>query len=70
MVLKKESSFQHLLIVLSKYLPHINLVRLFRRMKNKKTISYSIDKNLFFKSSLIRINLDYKFYTLNTLKTS
>ena len=68
-VLKKESSFQHLLIVLSKYLPHINLVRLFRRMKNKKTISYSIDKNLFFKSSLIRINLDYKFYTLNTLKT-
>lgn len=68
--LKKGSSFQRLLVVLAKYLPHINLVRLFRRTKNKKTVNYSIDKNLFFKSTLIRINLDYKFYTLNTLKTS
>lgn len=57
-----------LLIILSKYLPHINLVRLFRRTRNKKTLHYNIDKNSFFKSPLLRINLDYKFYGLNTLK--
>lgn len=54
--------------ILSRYLPHINLVRLFRRTKNKKTLTYNIDKKSFFQSSIIKINLDDKFYTLNTLK--
>ena len=66
---KKHPSFPRLLIILSKYLPHINLVRLFRRTRNKKTLHYSVNKILFFKNPLIRINLDYKFNNLNTLKT-
>jgi hypothetical protein len=64
----KKKPLVKLLAILGKYLPHINLVRLFRRTKNKKTLSYKIDKSLFFKSTLIRINLDYKFYTINTFK--
>ena len=66
---KKHFSFPRLLVILSKYLPHMNLVRLFRRTRNKKTLHYSVDKTLFFKNPLIRINLDYKFNNLNTLKT-
>jgi len=68
-LIKKHFSFPRLLIILSKYLPHINLVRLFRRTGNKKTLHYNVDKILFFKNPLIRINLDYKFNNLNTLKT-
>ncbi len=66
--LLKTTSLLHIVSILSKYLPHINLVRLFRRTRNKKTLNYNIDKNSFFKSTLLRINLDYKFYSLNTLK--
>jgi hypothetical protein len=68
--LSRKTPLTKLFSILSKYLPHINLVRLFRRTKNKKTLSYNVDKTLFFKSTLIRINLDYRFYTLNTLKSS
>jgi hypothetical protein len=66
--LTKKTSKTIIKSILSRYLPHINLVRLFRRTKNKKTLTYNIDKKSFFQSSLIKINLDDKFYTLNTLK--
>ena len=66
--LTKKTSKTIIKSILSRYLPHINLVRLFRRTKNKKTLSYNIDKKSFFQSSIIKINLDDKFYTLNTLK--
>ena len=64
----KQPTFDRLLVILSKYLPHINLVRLFRRTKNKKTLNFNVDKTSFFKNTLIRINSDYKFFSLNTLK--
>lgn len=64
----KKKSLTRFFRVLSRYLPHINLVRLFRYTSNKKPLSYSVDKTSFFKNPLIRLNLDYKYYKLNTLQ--
>ena len=64
----KGKSLTRFFRVLSRYLPHINLVRLFRYTSNKKPLSYSMDKKSFFKNPLIRLNLDYKYYKLNTLQ--
>ena len=61
-------SLRRVLKLRTRYLPHINLVRLFRYSTNVKPYSYSIDKNTFFRTPLIRLNADYKYYKLNTLQ--
>jgi len=67
-VISKKSTINKVFSFFSKYLPHINLVRLFRRTHNRKPINYMVNKKTFFKSALIRLNLDHKYYKLNTLK--